>query len=379
MTRNTTHSAGSNTGINTPEKETAVSPVLPLETEPGDAGPSSGSPSSLQTCSTPQRLETVMDESEEDENSPGDSRSLSEQDEALSEGASSYEEDPQFSGPPNLQDLVRLGPEHCRSPCRMTDKEGVKTSSSCGKTAKDCKLHAKVRLGADSYQYATGFYLRVPVARGFEGHGLAGGPFYTDSQIQAFRKAEEKEMGISVGTLNKDTANEDGMDELVRDIRVQFEPQKPSPESTKRSDSADALRKALAANTTGGPTRKKESSPPPSMWFGLIGTRHGVKWITADAMEAHRAATKKQCKIHQVYSTREEAEARLEEEDSDETASGHLPGSQKTDELDDDSSVPDRVAQRQAKNKARRARKKQQMKEAKKSKDLKEEKAKKIY
>jgi hypothetical protein len=101
----------------------------------------------------------VTDESEEDGNSPGDQRNLSKQDEALSEGASSYEEDPQFSGPPNLQDLVRLGPEHCRSPCGMTNKEGVKTSSICGKKAKDCKLHAKVRLGADSYQYAIGFYL----------------------------------------------------------------------------------------------------------------------------------------------------------------------------------------------------------------------------
>jgi hypothetical protein len=65
------------------------------------------------------------------------------------------------------------------------------------------------------------------VAQGFEGHGLAGGPFYTNSQIQAFRRAEEKEMEFLVGSLNKDTANEDEMDELVRDIRVRFEPQKP--------------------------------------------------------------------------------------------------------------------------------------------------------
>jgi hypothetical protein len=181
-------------------------------------------------------------------------------------------------------------------------------------------------------------------------------------------------MEILVDSLNKDTTNEDEMDELVRDVRVRFESQKAPPEITKKSDPSDALQKALAANG-GGPTRKKKSSPPPVMWFGLIGTRHGVKWITANVMEAHEAATKKKCKIHQVYSTREEAEAWLEEEDSDEAIPDHLPRSQRIGESDNDSSVPDsRVSHRQAKNKAR---KKQRMREAKKSKDSKEEKAKK--
>jgi hypothetical protein len=107
-----THSAGSSTDVSTPEQETAVGPAQPLESEPGVAG-SLGNPSFPRTRSTSARLETMTDESKEDENPPGDQRSLSEQDEALSEGASSYEEDPQFSGPPNLQDLVRLGLEYC--------------------------------------------------------------------------------------------------------------------------------------------------------------------------------------------------------------------------------------------------------------------------
>jgi hypothetical protein len=79
----------------------------------------------------------------------------------------------------------------------MMNKEGVKASSIFGKKAKDCTLHARSQLGADSYQYAIGFYPQVPVARGFAGHGLASGLFYTDAQIQAFKIAEGKEMESS--------------------------------------------------------------------------------------------------------------------------------------------------------------------------------------
>ena len=132
-------------------------------------------------------------EDEEDHLTEGED--LSERDEGLgstSEGDSSCGDDSQFAGPPNLQRLVRFGQEHCRCPCRLKNKDGVKVASICGKKAKDCQLHAKRRLGADSYQYAVGSYPPVPVARGFTGHGLASGPYYTDARIRAFQ-AEEKE------------------------------------------------------------------------------------------------------------------------------------------------------------------------------------------
>jgi hypothetical protein len=96
------------------------------------------------------------DESEGEEDHTEEGESLSDRDEALSEGESSYGEDSQFAGPPNLQRLVRLGTGHCRCPCRMKNKDGVKVASICGKKSKDCQLHAKRRLGAESYQYAIG-------------------------------------------------------------------------------------------------------------------------------------------------------------------------------------------------------------------------------
>jgi hypothetical protein len=73
----------------------------------------------------------------------------------------------------------------------------------------------------------------------------------------------------------------------------------------------DDLCKALAA-TTGGPTRKAKNIAPPVLWFGLIGA-HEVKRITLDPVEANAAAAEPKCRICQVYFTKEEAEAWLEE------------------------------------------------------------------
>jgi hypothetical protein len=153
MTRSTnTLTQGLKTGLTTPVRGTSNDPVT------------SGSPDSFLEVQAPTDLddalptkhhpivvETVDEEDEEDkeakERKEADIASLSDLDEALSDGASSYGDEPVFAGSPNLQDLVRLGQEHCRSPCNSKNKDGVKTASVCGKTVVECGRHAETRLG----------------------------------------------------------------------------------------------------------------------------------------------------------------------------------------------------------------------------------------
>jgi hypothetical protein len=68
---------------------------------------------------------------------------LSNWDEAMSKGnLLSGEDHPQFAGPPNPQQLVCLGQEHCRTPCCLTNNTGVKAASICSQKVKDCEGHA---------------------------------------------------------------------------------------------------------------------------------------------------------------------------------------------------------------------------------------------
>jgi hypothetical protein len=161
------------------------------------------------------------DESNNEEDRP-DGESISDCDESLFEGESSYGDDPQFLGPRNLQRLVHFGQEHCRCPCRMKNKDGMKVASICGKKANYCQLHAKRRLGADSYQSTVGSHPPILAAHGFLGHYLASGPYYTDSQIQAFQVQEKKEMAHLVQTMNEDATDLGKMEELSRDLRMRF-------------------------------------------------------------------------------------------------------------------------------------------------------------
>jgi hypothetical protein len=220
----------------------------------------------------------------EEEESEGEG--LSDRDEGLSEGGSSYGDDSQFAGPPNLQRLVRLGQEHCRTPCRLTSSTGVKVAGICGQKVSDCKRHASRRLGAKNYQYGIGSYLPVIVSRGFAGHGLASGPYYTDAQILAFQAEEAKEMTQHVESMNEDGTDEEEMEELSRDVRVKFKSRtSPLAKSKARGEGGTTydrrkaraeiydLRKALAASSGGH--LKKKSPPAPILWFGMIG-KHGI-------------------------------------------------------------------------------------------------------
>jgi hypothetical protein len=134
----------------------------------------------------------------------------------------------------------------------MKNKAGIKVASIYGKKAKDCQLRAKRCLGADSYQYDVGSYPPVLVACGFAGHGLASGLSYTDGQIRAFQVEEKKEMARLVQTMNEDAEDEGKMEELVRDLRVQFKSpkassKKPQAKKVEDLDNTDDLRRLLAA------------------------------------------------------------------------------------------------------------------------------------
>ena len=76
--------------------------------------------------------------------------------EARSDGASSYgNESPFPTGPPNLQELVRLGQGHCRTSCILTNEDGIKTPSVCGKKVVLCSRHCNSRMGhrSGSFRY----------------------------------------------------------------------------------------------------------------------------------------------------------------------------------------------------------------------------------
>jgi hypothetical protein len=218
--------------------------------------------------------------------------------------------------PPNLQRLVRLGQEHCRTPCRLTNSSGVKVAGICGQKVRDCKRHAPRRLGASNYQYGIGSYPPVLVSRGVTGHGLASGPYYIDDQVRAFQAEEASEMARHVQTISEDSADVEEMEELSRDVRVKFASRTPTLAKNRtrgESDSYD-LRKSLAASSGAGPSRKKSAPPAPSLWFGMIGKK-GMRWITSNPSEAHDTMSKKHCRIGEVFQTQAEAEAWIEGEE----------------------------------------------------------------
>ena len=314
---------------------------------------------------------------QEEEEEVSEGEGLSDRDEGLSEGYSSYGDDSQFVGPPNLQRLVHLDHTNCRTPCRITDSTGVKVSAVCGRKVSDCKRHAVRRQGATNYQYGIGSYLPVIVSRGFTGHGLSSGPYYTDAQIRAFQAEEAKEMSQQVEAMTEDVTDEEELEELSRDVRVQFTPRTPplaNHEAGAGSDTYDhrqaraensVLRKALAASSGGH--LKKKSPPVPVLWFGMIGNL-GMRWITSNAVEAHETVSRsRHCRIEEVFHLETDAEAWVEEEDL-------IPTRRPRQDRDSDTenSVPE--VEEKGKAKANRRRKKNQVRKARRQKERKEAK-----
>jgi hypothetical protein len=309
---------------------------------------------------TRSRTRATSDQEEESEGG-----GLSDRDESLSEGDSSYGGASQFAGPPNLQRLVRLDQGHCRAPCRVTNNAGVKVAGICGRKVSECKRHVTHRLEARNYVYSVGSYMPITVSRGFAGHGLASGPYYTDAQVLAFQAEEAKEMTRHVDAMNEDMSDEEEMEALSRDVRVKFVSPTSAPAKEKASDESDLydLRKALAASSGG--RSKKTSSSTPVLWFGMVG-KQGIRWVTSSSSEAYDTISKKYCRIAQVFQTRADAEAWMEKEEPTLTL---RPGQDH--DSDDESSVPEvdekvsaKVERRRKKNQVRKARRRKEKKKA---------------
>jgi hypothetical protein len=157
-----------------------------------------------------------------------------------------------------------------------------------------------------------------------------------------------------------------------------IEPSKEPPRNTKASphkDSTEKLRKALAADSLG---TKKQKVTIPELWFGMIQTKRGDKWLTSNPAEANRAAAKKGSRRDQVFHNQGEAEAWLDSRDEDSEDETEIPNliPPRRGYESDDSSVPPsdcnksgrrKLARRQAKNQAQKARKRQSAREAVKS------------
>ena len=256
MTR--TQDQVSKTGLAAPSQEPGVGEEHLLAIEDLAPGLQTRSRTRPPPFEGPETVEELDDDDDDDllEETKNDA-SLSELDEALSDGASSYgDESPPNLGPPNLQELIRLGREHCRTSCTLTDQDGVKTPSVCGKKVVDCYRHGKTRLGFGTFRYTIGSYSKVPVSRGFKEHGLAPprGLFFTDAEIKAAREDEKKAMSHLVQGMMEAQTDEEEMEELARDLRVKFAaPTQVAKEKPSRhqSDSTEALRKAMAAGSLG--------------------------------------------------------------------------------------------------------------------------------
>jgi hypothetical protein len=334
MTRMAT--TGTSTDVTTPMRETVggqnhplgaagppASPFVAIDSpsSPEEAGVPALGPSTRSNTRAPAGNTLERDAADEIEETQGedlsDGAGLSEQDEALSDDDSSFGDDSQAMGPPNLQELVQLGQEHYRTPCRVRNQDGVQVAGICGKKNEGCQRHAVKRSGAKNYQYAAGSYPRIAVARGFTGHGLANRTVYSDAQLDAFKVGEAEEMETLVQTMIEGAEYTNEMEELARDLRVHFkasethQAEKAQPGKTPaKEDVTNGLRKALAAKTAGPKIPK--GPPPPDLWFGMI-TDKDDRWITANPAEANEAAIKKRCSIAQVFHTMVDAEAWLEE------------------------------------------------------------------
>jgi hypothetical protein len=266
-------------------------------------------------------------EETEGEGLPEDS-GLSEQETALSDGESSFGDDSQVMGPPNLQELVRLGQEHCSTPFRVKNKDGVHVPSICGKIIKDCQWHAEKRSGAKSYQYAPGSYPHVAVACGFTGHGLSNGTVYSDAQLKAYKAEEAEEMENLVQNMNENFHFKASKAHHAE----RAQPEKTTPT---KEDSTNSLGKALAAKTAG--PRMPQGSSRLDLWFGII-TCKGDRWITVNPAEANEAVTNKRCRIAHVFHNIEDAEAWLENELPDLVLRTH---SDSDSDSDDGNGIPD--------------------------------------
>ena len=263
--------------------------------------------STTSTAKKPLTVETVEGEDDDSDDGVRKEENLSGIDEALTDDELTYASASSEFGPPNLQNLIQMTPSLCRVACRVTTRSGAKVGAYCGKKIQDCKVHAGPRLNG-AFRVAPGYLKSVPAKRGFQGHGLASGPNYTESDMTKFLQEEQEETERFVEVINTDPDRSSELEDLVTDLlpQVSFDPKVQvlggRQTSTKKNDSkVEKLRKILAANT-----KSDLNKAVPPLQFGLISTT-GRRWVTGNAQKANAAFDLTGSRIQGVFHTQEEA------------------------------------------------------------------------
>ena len=113
--------------------------------------------------------------------------------------------------------FCHLRTDHCRCPMTLTVKNGstkTKMQVVCGKPLILCKRHHGYRTSGRP-RYEVGYY------RTFQGHGEAGGVFYTEEQMQTIKDREQARIDTAVRGQQEDieTEEESELVDLTRDLR----------------------------------------------------------------------------------------------------------------------------------------------------------------
>jgi hypothetical protein len=223
--------------------------------------------------------------------------SLTDQDEALSDG-SSIRDGSEF-GPPDFTKLVELAKGHCRAPTQVTARGGAKVACVCGKTIEECQRHAAHRLNG-RYRYPDGYYLPMDdVSRGYQGNGRVGTHYTTAQYLELQRQDLEEMERIAQGMLDgtEDEEEEDERNDPQPRVTfgtndVPFEPRAPQ-----TPPNAERLREDLSGLTRQGSTMQR---PTPTLWYGLIDVS-GARWIFQDLKKAQEYVDMKVFRFARVF------------------------------------------------------------------------------
>jgi hypothetical protein len=222
--------------------------------------------------------------------------SLTDQDEALSDG-SSVGDGSEF-GPTDFTKLIELAHGQCRAPTQVTARGGAKVACVCGKTVGECQRHASHRLNG-RYRYPEGHYLPMDdVSRGYPGNGRVG-TYYSPAQYREWEAQDREEMEQIAAGMQDETEDEEEADGSERGARVTFgppdeEPVNGPPPQTPR---AERIREDLSGLTRQGSLPQR---PNRSLWYGLIDVA-GARWIFNDLPKAQEYVDLKVFRFARVF------------------------------------------------------------------------------
>jgi hypothetical protein len=232
---------------------------------------------------------------------------LSEQEETLSESEASASEAGSAYGLPVRSRMIILTDNTYRAPSRVKDRSGAKVAAVCGVLAKDCRKHAKKRIGLKAYQYPVGFYHPVHAARGSRSYGSASAPRYTEAEMVEIESTEREEASHIAEGVGLEDSEPSDWENLARDVRIRFA-NSPQIAPTQTRPAAlppelEKARKSLAASLES----KDKTKNIPLVHFG-IQEKDGSRWLTVDPTKARMANQETGSHLAQIFTIQDEAE-----------------------------------------------------------------------